>query len=386
MTRRSILLACLTTACGFVFAAALAEVILRVVPIPGVQLLPLKHNELIGRGFYPNSRITYRNDRGEHYVHRINRWGFVSDDKEQAKQPGVFRIGFFGDSYTEALQVPSAATFFRQVDVALGDSVECLAFGHSGLGSVHSYLLSGKYSDFFDLDMIVYVFVDNDVGDNVREIKGDPNMPYAVLRRQEVQIDDSFIEDNAFRQSWFYGLQYYVCAHSVLMSTLKDRVKLLMEHGVKPRVEVADRLMATRAHRAMPDVNDLPSTWPDSLRTHSWNVAMAIIRQWRDEAQRQGREFVITYVPRPDGWETDASARDSWKGPLLAFCAEEHVAIVDPTAQFREARRKGDEVYYDHFTVEGSRRFAMAFVDWFRGDRARASLQIERDANPEGTP
>jgi hypothetical protein len=48
--------------------------------------------------------------------------------------------------------------------------------------------------DFFDLDMAVYQFCKNDLGDQIREIKQQANLPYAIYRNGELEIDDSFRE------------------------------------------------------------------------------------------------------------------------------------------------------------------------------------------------
>ena len=42
-----------------------------------------------------------------------NRDGFRDVAHQAAKPPGVTRIGFFGDSYVQAAQVPLETTFFR---------------------------------------------------------------------------------------------------------------------------------------------------------------------------------------------------------------------------------------------------------------------------------
>jgi hypothetical protein len=82
----------------------------------------------------------------------------------------VYRIGFFGDSYTEARQVPLDSTFSRIVERELGrDSIETLAFGIMGIGTVHEYLLSTRETARFDVDMVVYVFFENDPADNLRK-------------------------------------------------------------------------------------------------------------------------------------------------------------------------------------------------------------------------
>ena len=343
-----------------------AEVFLRMIPIPGVQFSRGKYNDLVGRGYDPNSLVTYRNARREYVERTVNRWGYLDVKHERGKEDGIFRIGFLGDSYTEAKQVNVDSTFFRIIGQELSPSnVECLAFGHSGFGIVHSYLISTKEMKFFDLDMVVYVFVENDLGDQIREIKGDPNFPYVYFKNGKLFIDNSFRERNEFRKRWPYRFFRFFQARSLLIQTVRKRIQLLIDVGVKSEVTEEDRSMSTRSQADVPNQNDLPSSWPDSLRNHALELASAMIMKWKNEVKSQAKEFVIMYVPRKSEWQKKSDDQDSWKSWLEDFCLKENIILIDPTESFWEARSKNKEIYYDHFTKSGHKAFAGAFVKWY---------------------
>jgi len=369
--KKKILFSLLTLLLVVILGLGLGEILLRLVPIPGVRFWPLKYSRLNGRAFYPNSVVTYRNDRGDFVKKKVNRWGYLDKDHGQNKPEGVYRIGFFGDSYTEALQVPNEETFFQLIESQLYDEkIECLGFGHSGLGTAQSYLVSQKEATFFDLDMVVYVFVENDIGDNIREIKRDPNMPYAKIVNQRVVMDTSFRERNAFREKWFYDLYYYLGARSLLFSTLKERLKLLLEYGIKTKVEKEDRLMATKfsslSKNAFPNQNDLPSTWPDSLRSYALRLDSLLLLKWKMEMEEKSKDFVVFYVPRESEWQKETKDQDSWKGWLDRVCKNLNINFIDPTPYFKQSASEGKEIFYDHFTREGHIAFAKSFVKWFK--------------------
>jgi len=331
---------------------------------------------------------------GEVVESRVNGRGYLDVEHEPEKPDGVFRIGFFGDSYVEARQVRREATFSQQVQQLLEPRpVECFAFGRSGLGTVHCFLLCQKEMDFYDLDMVVYVFSENDLGDQIREIKRDPNMPYARWSEGRLDIDTSFREANRFRRSWPWRFLEWARARSLLLTTVEERIGLLLEYGVKMAVPEEERRMATRAPRSgVPNQNDLPSTWPPTLREQAIRLGEAVISRWRDEVERSGRIFAIQYVPREGEWQKPTPIQDSWKAWLESVCQRERIHFIDPTDSFFEAHRAGERLYDDHFTESGHRAFARAFARWFEAagllpkDRATAAGPPSKARGLAGDP
>ena len=352
-------------------ALVVAELLLRLIPIPGVQFNTAHYDPLVGAGHAPNSVSTYFNARGDYVRRRINRWGYMDKEHSRQKQPATYRIGFFGDSYTEARQVPLEDTFVRLIESDLkSDNVECLAFGIIGFGTLQSYLTCMKWSDFFDLDLVVYVFCENDLGDQIREVKQSPNVPYAILTPNGYDIDNTFRQRNAHKQKLHFKVADYLTAHSLLASTIVDRVRLLAEHGVKVRVTDADRLMLKSKYEEarrgeFPNQIDPPSTWPDSLRAYAQELGEVVILKWRDEVRSQGREFAILYVPRGE-LGTESADQDSWKPWLESLCVAEGIAFIDTAPLLLQMLLSGKEVFYDHFTVDGHIGAADAFVTWYR--------------------
>src|SRR5512147_1517415 len=91
---------------GFLLAGVLAEGVLRVARIPGITYHTFRFDDVTGQRFYPNTMLIYRSARGEEVRRKVNRWGYLDRNHDEKKAPGVERIGFFGDSFTEARQVP----------------------------------------------------------------------------------------------------------------------------------------------------------------------------------------------------------------------------------------------------------------------------------------
>src|SRR5688572_4296898 len=78
----------LTTILSLIVCFILGEIVLRSIPIPGIEFESATYNDLIGVGFYPLSYQIYRNERGDYVKRQINRWGYLDADHEKAKTGG----------------------------------------------------------------------------------------------------------------------------------------------------------------------------------------------------------------------------------------------------------------------------------------------------------
>jgi hypothetical protein len=137
--RRTLLLANLLLA-GFAigFVVVALEAAFRIVP----ALLPAG---VYGAGrLEPELRMNVHGTRliynkAGYVVRTPNRDGFMDVDHERAKPPGAVRVGFFGDSYVESVQVPLEDVFFRRLAERAGPPLEPFGFGVSGWGTLHAF-------------------------------------------------------------------------------------------------------------------------------------------------------------------------------------------------------------------------------------------------------
>lgn len=369
---------------SLLLALCAGELLLRVLPVPGIARNQSRFDSLIGSTYCPRRVVVYRGPRGAVVRRRVNAQGYLDAEHGGEKAVGTYRVGFFGDSYTEARQVPLDETYFKIVERRLrGRRVECLAFGLSGLGTVQEYLASTREAGAADLDLVVYVFCENDPGEQIREIEGTCRYPYAELTDGGFRIDTSFAERNRFRATWYYATYEWLTRHSVLAATLSARIRLLARHGVKLGMDEDERLMATRfgagaAGQKIPRAVDVPSSWPVGWRRYAERLCGAVILEWRKNEEMRGRRFVVMPVPRPGEFEKPPGMQDSWAGWLKGFCASRGIPLIDPTPELLRARAEGKEVYYDHFTREGHRAFADAFVKWFERESPPPQPQHQR--------
>jgi hypothetical protein len=352
---------------AFFLAFVLLEVILRIIPIPGITYDYVKFDKSTGAGLNPHSKVIYRNQGGNRILRKVNSWGYLDKEYKKEKRKGVYRIGFFGDSYVEARQVPLEDTFFRIIERKLENyNVECLAFGISGFSMLQSYLTCERWMNYFDLDLAVYVFSENDLGDQIKEIKRHPLLPYAALTDNGFRIEWYFRKGDRFIRDVYFKTVHYIASRSLVVGTLIQRIGLLLKYGAKVKATEEDMMMATKSKPGwIPDQNDLPSTWPAQWKEHVEKLGSAVLSQWADKMKPEQRKFAVFYVPRAGEMEKDTENQDSWKFWLESFCSKQNTLFIDPTSEFLEIKCSGKDIFSDHFSKEGHLAFANAFSKWF---------------------
>jgi hypothetical protein len=290
---------------------------------------------------------------------RPNADGFLDVEHAVAKPPGVRRVGFFGDSYVEANQVPNEATFFRLLPELLAPrAVETFGFGLSGWGTLQAFRAYQVEAPRYALDQAVYVFVENDPGDNALELSAHRHtaaMPYATLAEEEpgYRVHEAAPPAAA---PWLRPLKE-LQQRSLLAQVVWVRLQLLRQEGFRPRARAEERAMRERTPRKPgedPDPNDLPTSWPDARRADVLRLAERILADWKRSADRDGRPLAVLYVPRGNDMLLGAiREEESWLPWLRATCAALGVPLLDPRAALRARLDAGTTVFDDHWTAAG---------------------------------
>ncbi len=382
--RRKILISILLICISGILALSAAEVILRLIHIPGIGYHTFYYDDLTGGNFYPNTTKIFQSARGDVVKRKVNAWGFLDVQHEKERPFGTFRIGFFGDSYTEAEQVPIEDTFFRLIEDDLNKRLtagavllagrdeparraETIAFGVSGRSTLQSYLECSRRMSSLDLDYVVYVFCENDVSDQIRELHRVPGIPYAYLEGDSFAVDDSFRERFRYKTSFPHRTVQYVKAHSLVLSALESRIKLLIRYGPKTKVTSDDMQMEAALVESFEHGKGTgPSAWKsDSLLSYGKILLTRVMDAWSSEVTAQNRKFIVMYVPKERHMDKPIEDQDSWAMWLHDYCNGRGITLVDPSSVLVERRDQGEEVFYDHFTSAGHRAVADAFLELF---------------------
>ncbi len=191
-----------------------------------------------------------------------------------------------------------------------------LGFGMSGWGTLHSFLAFEQLAPRYALDAAVYVFVENDLGDNALEVQGvrgfrlSPKV-YATLSPLPPGYE-LVLSNPPESLGPGYRIAKWFQENLLLGRLVWNRAALLLAHGIAVRSDEAQQQMATRA-REVPNQNDLPSTWPAPYAERAKALGERILRQWRDRARSSGIDLFVLYVPRGEDQLRDERAEaDSW--------------------------------------------------------------------------
>lgn len=303
--------------------------------------------------------------------------GFLDVPHATAKPPGTSRIGFFGDSYVESNQVPTEATFFRKLPALLEapPAVETLAFGLSGWGTLQAFRAFQTHAQRYALDLAIYVFVENDPGDNAFELSAarhDAAMPYATLA--DAPPGYRVHEPRPPGDPAWFGAAKWLQERSLLAQVTWVRLRLLRREGLRPRARAEEKAMRERAPRApgsRPDPNDIPSSWSHRERDDVLQLSERILAEWKRTADAERIPLAVLYVPRGNEMLLGTLREDeSWLPWLRETCAKLDLPLLDPRPALRARLDAGELPYDDHFTRAGHAaiaRFLAAALPALRG-------------------
>jgi len=131
----------------------------------------------------------------------INQLGYRDRDRTLEKPEGTVRIGVFGDSQTEAVQVHVDEAFTYLLEDKFADNdrqIEVLNFGTNGFSPTQELLLLEKEIGRYDLDIVVTaLFLDNDVSGSIPELSvSTSGTPFIKSADGELEFDFSRSEES----------------------------------------------------------------------------------------------------------------------------------------------------------------------------------------------
>jgi hypothetical protein len=289
------------------FSLVIAEVGLRVLGYSyPVFYAP---DEYRGYALRPGMQGWYRKE-GESWV-RINSDGFRDRERDKVKPVGTFRIALLGDSFAEALQVPMEKAFWYLMEQKLnacgafgGKRVEVLNFGVSGYGTAQELITLERNVWKYQPDLILLsVTTNNDVTDNLRELKKTDEIPYFLLNNGHLVPDNSFRETRSFRArnaaisrlgAWFRDHLRIIQAIHQAQVGIKGWIASMKAHKTKTPAET---------HTAEVDINtpaeelgtdNLVYRAPmDPVWNRSWDVTEALLFRMNDEVRAKGAKFLV---------------------------------------------------------------------------------------------
>jgi hypothetical protein len=251
-------------------------------------------------------------NEGSAYV-RINSDGMRDREHPVAKPANTYRIAFYGDSFTEALQVDASNTYWAVVERELngcpglhGKTVEALNFGVSSYGTSNALLTFEDVGKKYAADAnVLGFFVGNDLTDNTQALDHMDHRPYFTLLDGKLVLDTSIAEKPLpmAQRAW------HTLLHNSRVAQLAQKLKT--DRGVRKALaaqQVATNSGAGGAHGvALEDgVYGTPTTkeW-----LSAWAVTEALLAEFNARSAAQKARFTVAVLSAPVQVEPDATAR-----------------------------------------------------------------------------
>lgn len=232
---------------------------------------------------------------------RFNSHGFRDVERTWEKPAGTFRIAVFGDSYTDALQVPMERSFTSLLETELnrrGAPVrfEVLNLGQSGFGTTDEYVRWMNFGVRYQPDLVLVAFYPgNDIRNNSPALNTENLACYFIPSATgPPRLDCSRVEaylaaGGPVRWTW-----QWLKRRSYLASLISERLYLLGRQRADGARTPSAGAPAAGPARLDPfsDLNVYldapPKPWSDALELTNW-----VIDKFASDAKARGEEFVL---------------------------------------------------------------------------------------------
>jgi lysophospholipase L1-like esterase len=287
----------------------------------------------------------WQTKEGRAYV-RVNGDGLRDREHAKPKPANTLRVAVLGDSYAEALQVALEDAFpsvlerqLGQCPALAGRGVEVVNFGVSGYSTAQELLTLRERVWAYSPDVVLLVVTtNNDVTDNVRAFKDADDIPYFVLRGDELTPDNSFRDSPKFRfrtsalanvGRWLYANLRFTHAFQKARHVLKAKLAQRRDRQLaeaererraaasRPDVEPAAPGAASQAARgeqqpaiAHSDLANMVYLEPaDDGWREAWRLTERLLVEMRGEVEARGARFFVATGSNPIQVFPDPAAR-----------------------------------------------------------------------------
>ncbi|MDQ2855489.1 MAG: SGNH/GDSL hydrolase family protein [Acidobacteriota bacterium] len=294
----------LLIAFGLLFGCLLVEITLRVAGYSYPEFY--QPDETRGYALRPNMHGWYRKE-GAAYI-QINSDGLRDREHAKAKSPDTIRIAVVGDSYPEALQVALDETFWSVMASRLQScsatgvkKIEVINFGVSGYGTAQELLTLRERVWAYAPDVVMLaVTTNNDISDNLRQLKKTDQIPYFSDRDGKLTLDDSFKETSTFRwrQSALSRLGRWIRDHCRVIQAINQghhgfKIWLAARRAGKASSGDAQPKNAEPAAEELGIDNVVYREPSDQTWNDAWRVSEELIVEMSAEVKAKGAKFMV---------------------------------------------------------------------------------------------
>lgn len=194
----------------------------------------------------------------------------------------VYRVAVLGSAYTEAMDLPVTATYWRLLAGRLekcgfqpGKKIEVLNFAVAGYSTAQQHVMLETRAMRYRPDLVLLQFAADEVLENSFALAARKDRPFFMLEPSGgLRFDESFATSPEFRGELAFGAQ--------VLRRAADRSRLLQ--------------LVSRA-QAAPAPAPAPS---ERLREEAWRITEGLILEAARFSARNGARFMVLSIP-PEG-------------------------------------------------------------------------------------
>lgn len=224
----------------------------------------------------------------------INSLGLKGPERPYAKPPGVRRILYLGDSFTEAVQVPEQDGIVSRLERALNargsDRYEVLNAGVGGWGNGQELMYLREEGYRYQPDLVVMMlYLGNDVYDNSYALQGSPKNPHEPYF---VFLDNGAFEPIEFRTRKPEDV-------NPIVELLRDRSLLwnVFETGVLLKLDQGEDDDELRANRFNLNKMIVHAVKPSDKQTDAWRTTLTLLQRVRQFGEERGFQTAFVIAP-----------------------------------------------------------------------------------------
>lgn len=279
-----------------------AEISCRFIEIIGPRTFVFRQfDDELGLSLIPNAAGVHRNCF-DGYV-SINAQGLRDIWRQTKKPPGTLRIGLFGDSILEGVHVYPDQLASRRLETRLNREAcdgkcEVLNFSVGAYGTLQEWLRYKRDGRPFDLDIVVLLFIGNDVDNNLPETASyDENLylaPYLSLNADGSEEIHRAVKPRLYgflsfltQRSAFFRFAYKAYFHWLYpkyhFTSVRDAAHFDTREGLNLQI---DFLAADSEYGRI-----------------GWTVTERILDHFASDVRKDGADFIVFHsgyeIPNP---------------------------------------------------------------------------------------
>ena len=342
---------------SLLLVCCLVEVVLRTTHLFGARVAWTQPDREIGWRFTPGHAYWFFAEGDQPVTGRINSMGWRDREHPDTPAAGTERVAVLGDSYVEAFQVRSSATFVAIGDERLHPDGEVMNFGRSGMSPTEELIVLERDVLPRKPDLVVLVFTpQNDIADVnpataadlcrpfFRRVSGDSlALDLSFVHRRDFRIREAI---NPFKQ------------HSALVSLVSERFNAW---------RFVHRRQAVEGVRGMTREQRMCTAHPDPVFAGNYTLCKTLIVRMARACAARGVHFELASVPiayqdelvarlRAEDATFDPEFFDRDLSELALANDFAFVALTQPfTERWRATRRP---LHWQHWNYAGHRLVA----------------------------